>query len=87
MNLSEYTIEQLHDLNKAICAEISARRTEKNAAAVRNFAAGDKVYYISKHKLKVLATVEKPLRTNVDVITSSGQLMRVPASMLKFQDE
>lgn len=87
MDFAQYSNEQLLDLNKAICAELSARRTEANAGAVRKFAAGDKVYYISRNKTRVNATVEKPLRTNVDVVTDSGKPMRVPASMLKFQNE
>ena len=86
INFTVYTNEQLLDLNKAICAELSARRTEANAGAVRKFGQGDKVFYIARGGAKVLCTVEKPLRTNVDVITTKGNLVRVPASMLKFQE-
>lgn len=87
MDFSTYTNEQLLDLNKAICAELSARRTEANAGAVRKFAQGDEVYYIAKNGAKVMCVVDKPLRTNVDVTTAGGRLMRIPASLLKFKGQ
>lgn len=86
MNLQAMSVEQLRELNEQVCAELSARRTAANAMAIRKFAPGDKCFYKARGNTTVFCTFEKPLRTNVDVITTSGRQMRVPAALLQFSE-
>ena len=86
-NWALYTKEQLLEMHKEIAAEFNKRNAAEKAVAIQKFAAGDKVWYIGRGGVRMNCTIEKILRTNVDVITTNGDRVRCPANLLHFQME
>ncbi len=82
MDLKNLSLEQLFALNKAVCAEISAKQAVAKVTAIATMSVGDPVSWESNKYGHQTGKVTKVLRTNVDVTDSKGRPWRIPANAL-----
>lgn len=83
MRLEDMTIDQLIDLNEAICQRIDELRERETLAALQQLRQGQAVSFRSRKSGLVFGTVIKINRKTVVVLSEDGRQWKVAVELVK----
>lgn len=86
MRIEDMSIEQLLDLNKAICQRIDELRARRDFEVLRHLRVGQQVHFDSAEG-KVFGTLIKINRKTVIVLSEDRRQWKLPPSMVKVVEK